>query len=53
MSHNTLTMVREIRHYPDKSYRYFCDFYLSCEIFREDELFETEEELINDLLKKK
>lgn len=53
ISHNTLATVREIRHYPDKSYLYFCDFYLSGATFREDELFETEEELNNDLQIKK
>lgn len=48
VSHNIQTTIRKIK-ISHKEILYLCDFYLTTASFREEELFPTEEELINHL----
>lgn len=49
ISHNHRTTIRKIKIDYKGVPLYFCDFYLTTASFREEELFPTEEELINHL----
>lgn len=49
ISHNMRTTIRRIKIDHKGVPLYFCDFYLTTASFKEEDLFATEEELINHL----